>query len=212
MSPTDGETMIGPRREELKKILYSHGINNYDIPGGEPAAISSGHWCFRILTDVMNWADRWGGRPSREQIVEIIRGCGHGKCPVCKCNWCNGVADLILALYPAPPPERPKVTREEISEFLKRWRVSEQEHKCPTPGNCSCGTCDEYEGMRFIDDLCRLIGVEEEKPRWCEHLQYNKLNGDWHIQGSGFHLAIDWDICPVAGCHAPRPVEKWGGG
>ena len=114
MSPTDGETMIGPRREELKKILYSHGINNYDIPGGEPAAISSGHWCFRILTDVMNWADRWTAAyqvPAPEQQKKVSReslqlflsckadhaGFAHMLFKS-DCNQCQEVLDSILAL------------------------------------------------------------------------------------------------------------------
>lgn len=51
--------------------------------------------------------------------------------------------------------------------------------------------------------------------KWCEHIHSAK-NGRYYINGvmvgdgkmkwAGYDAP--WDICPVRGCHAPRPVEK----
>ena len=43
---------------------------------------------------------------------------------------------------------------------------------------------------------------------WCKHINFN-INGRYYCNGvliDGFDGDI-WDICPVKGCHAPRPLK-----
>lgn len=50
---------------------------------------------------------------------------------------------------------------------------------------------------------------ESPKQEWCEHLKL--IDEQWHYflpDGCGEYyrdVVKDWDICPVKGCHAPRP-------
>lgn len=47
-------------------------------------------------------------------------------------------------------------------------------------------------------------------PKWCEH--WERHGSDWcRVKASGNPYShfpgSDWDICPVRGCHAPRPTD-----
>ena len=51
-----------------------------------------------------------------------------------------------------------------------------------------------------------------EPARWCSHIQWSSDECEWFIatEGQSFKttgtmMPKKWDICPVAGCHAPRP-------
>jgi hypothetical protein len=58
---------------------------------------------------------------------------------------------------------------------------------------------------------------------WCEHIIWSKPDQQWWFSDSHRFpdrqiRAIDFDICPVAGCHAKRPAdgkilsqEEWDG-
>lgn len=70
----------------------------------------------------------------------------------------------------------------------------------------------------FIGDLLALLNGEGRKAEkiWCEHFEYvlcgMKMRWCYRTDGGTekeAHLYIrdEWDICPVAGCHAPRPKE-----
>lgn len=48
---------------------------------------------------------------------------------------------------------------------------------------------------------------ETPKQKWCEHCVW--YSGNWAFNSNGHYLFTglnNWDICPVKGCHAPRPV------
>lgn len=45
---------------------------------------------------------------------------------------------------------------------------------------------------------------------WCKHIEWTKFYGidAWALIGNPVVVVPDsWNICPVAGCHAPRPKE-----
>ena len=52
---------------------------------------------------------------------------------------------------------------------------------------------------------------EGEKREWCNHWEWVDKAG-WRYTEDGINLGLGhkakWDICPVAGCHAPRPKER----
>lgn len=126
--------MTDQRRTELENILYPNKIF-HDDRGTE-------------LGKILQWADRWAGRPSLEDFNKILER-------------------FILV-----------------------------DRNCPT-NNVS------------PDDLYKLIGVEEEKPVWCNHLSYDESNHDWRIKnpdGSiGWWIKDDLKECPIRPCGAPKP-------
>ena len=48
----------------------------------------------------------------------------------------------------------------------------------------------------------------EKKREWCSHWKWVDNRDQWNFTGPDFYRISpnsDWDICPVAGCHEPRP-------
>ena len=90
----------------------------------------------------------------------------------------------------------PTVTREQVDKIIQRW-VKE-----PT-----------FSSKDITDALHALLtGAGETK--WCEH--WVLFDGKWMARigrigsrgptGYSMEAELPWDICPVAGCHAPRPA------
>ena len=175
---------MNDRRAELEKILF---------PGGN---FPSKSW---LTEKIILWADRWAGRPTREAIIQLYYDRSSSQGHFVHQYKSGVIADTILALYPTPSPERKRVSRENIVDTLNRHIGDGLPHT---------------EKSLVVDDLCTLLGVEEEKPPfWCSHIEWNTCEDKpkWKMHKNGWILGDkldDWDICPVAGCHAPRPVEK----
>lgn len=105
----------------------------------------------------------------------------------------------LLAWHLRHSPAQRKVGREEIEKIFERWNFH------------------SYLNRGLISDLLAILNGQEKEPErktWCEHWRYE--NG-WHFMGAhdpkysailvGSAYADDWDICPVKGCHAPRPTS-----
>lgn len=47
------------------------------------------------------------------------------------------------------------------------------------------------------------------KKVWCKDITWNEAENTWAVQHQMRYAQIpdSWDICPVAGCHKPRPKE-----
>lgn len=162
--------MSDQRRDELENIILKH-----EREYGQCQAESS-----ILVSNVIDWMNRWSGRPSRRVILECIhRFSDHvlgGKAQ-------GYMADDILALYPSPVPERPKVTRRDIAKTLSNhvaWFTVDG-----NPENAA------RPSLELLDDLCALIGVEE-----CNHKFYYTRAS---VVGSDslFELADLSKGCPV---------------
>jgi len=87
------------------------------------------------------------------------------------------MVDELCAMFP---------TREEIQkEFEAAYWGAE------TPDEQAC----------FPDRMYALFTKERKKEEWCEHIYWYK--GAW-LDENGT-VGISEDICPVKGCHKPRP-------
>ena len=66
---------------------------------------------------------------------------------------------------------------------------------------------------KLVDELMAWYRGEKKDPEWCEHFEWDKdawlykeswVGGDreglWRLKKS-----CRWDICPIKGCHKPRP-------
>lgn len=145
---------------------------------------------------LMAWALRWAGRPSREQILNILMAC-FGR---------YDTVDKILALYPAPTPKR--VTREEIYRAINSSFPA---------GSIIPATRPLSNPVEMATEkILALLSPEETRRDWCEHIGWTKhKEGGWIFDlGSAPHpypgsfVPETFDICPVAGCHAPRPATE----
>ena len=68
----------------------------------------------------------------------------------------------------------------------------------------------EPGSVKSVEDVpapSRPVGQDKT---WCTHiLPEPEANGGWYfLPREGGCAVFDWDICPVKGCHAPRPEPK----
>lgn len=148
---------------------------------------------------LMAWATRWSGRPSREQIANVLNECNMN--PYTVGGRFLELVDRLHSCYPPPAPAPKRVTREEISQVLVSNNVMLYS---AMPADALSRQPYEARRERLLDDLCRLIGLEEDKPKvWCLHINWDEPSNSWRFS---FSRTDDWDICPVAGCHKPRPA------
>ena len=99
------------------------------------------------------------------------------------------------------------VTRDQLEDFFKAHPTME--------GYWKDGVGERVIRKDFLDALCQLIGVEEEKPKlwWCGHIRRTPIYGNsgfnWTLRVSERSMDAqvfgDWDSCPI--CSAPRPKE-----
>ena len=176
------------RREELTKILDNNVWNTVESAGLKEALLA--------------WADRWAGRPSRQQLIDVFKQVSYEG---------NTAIDRILSLYPvAPTSERKRVTREQVEKCI-RLSVSAKIMDYLREDESSS------HGKKWKDvlanSICTLIGVEEEKPPfWCKHLFLSSNGQEYvfedHSDNSNCRVVSTkvWKACPI--CSAPRPVEK----
>ena len=197
------------------------------------------------------WADRWSGRPSREQIYDAIFDCcsdwkKSGKGII---TLAERLVPILRELYPSPSPEvefrgktyfngktyyfkddgiyldgvklfpspeRKRVSRRKVEEVVAKYGkfTVEADVIRLTPPRVNM----------MVNDLCALLGVEEEKPSkvWCEHCTVDSEDLMFHEENPGWQFKYqtetrlcfmgipkDWKVCPV--CSAPRPDERGGG-
>lgn len=104
-----------------------------------------------------------------------------------------------LLTFALPPP----VSREDIEAVLKHW--------IPKGLIAHPGPMVMLK-EEFVDALLALLRLEEPR-RWCPHWVWEDKGGglQWYRTLTEpyerFSAAFDdADICPVKGCHAPRPA------
>ena len=105
-----------------------------------------------------------------------------------------------LEKYPAPAAEQKRVSRKEIESSMNRC-IPTSIRRTLEAGHTWWET--------LLDDLCALIGVEEEK-WWCKHwvpCSREIDTGGW-VNSESKIYPRGWDICPVKDCHAPRPKDS----
>ena len=190
--------MIPDRRAELVEILDQHiqkvkeayvhasmhDFTHAVMKVGEPA----------LFDKLLAWTDRWAGRPSVDQVEEVIAD-GH----LGLVGWRRMTALAILDLYPTPSPERKRVSREQIERVLDKYVLP---------------TCTQGQAKRnVLADLCFILGVEEEKPaRWCDHWKYSQYMGWSEVTDGPTTRPVPHDnykFCEF--CGTPRPDERGGG-
>lgn len=72
--------------------------------------------------------------------------------------------------------------------------------------------CAKLVESAFAINLARVIRarIAPPKPVWCEHIEWRELPVSGHFAWYYVDNIVPsgWDICPVAGCHKPRPQVK----
>ncbi|MDP3722388.1 MAG: hypothetical protein Q8R91_02695 [Candidatus Omnitrophota bacterium] len=104
-----------------------------------------------------------------------------------------GLLDDLCALLTPPTPDRKALN------YIFGMHIQGQRHDHPEP-------CD-----RLADEIMAWATGQPRELRWCEHITW--VDGRWrwmrpHADREMMYLDdhLTWDICPVAGCHAPRPA------
>lgn len=123
---------------------------------------------------------------------QVYTGCDLKCCPESRV-YPKLVADLLTILQPTPSRE----ALENLDIVLER-RV--EDYPVHSPYKLTKATYDR---------IYAWATGKAGRPTWCSH---------WHWEGSGLVAGwkrtqtntwltdeADWDICPVSGCHAPRP-------
>ena len=107
--------------------------------------------------------------------------------PCSECDNQAGLLDnLLIVLDPTP-------SWEELESILKESGLH--------PGdNCR---------KNLYERLMAWAEGTEPTPTWCGHWEHLQ-GGAWRLVGAdpgllSSYACRDWDICPVAGCRAPRP-------
>ena len=92
----------------------------------------------------------------------------------------------LLALWTPP-------SREALEKMLREeFTIYSNQHDCPTPSDCLCAITSEREQKLVAD---RIMAWVQGHKTWCIHQD-----------GKNMPPPNVWDICPVQGCHAPRPT------
>ena len=186
-------------RKDLLKTLNNYSVADEHPPYVIPLLEMNELKGCGIVESIMAWASRWSGRPSKEQVEKALTyfgtlGLSH--------IYREILARHILELYPAPSP---RVSREDIRKTVIR-NVSE------------IGSNVTLFETYLVDDLCRLIGIEDRPKVWCQHLEYvEKSNGhekygEWEVKSQQYpdgKCSPSWTLyggkfCPI--CSAPRPA------
>lgn len=125
-----------------------------------------------------------------ERYNEWVSGCPNRSCRENKLSFIQHLTDYAFqAAYQA--------RREECAECAKIASAA-----VPKAGyvNASATWVVNYIRAR----------IAPPQPVWCEHIYWTKSptheNGIWTY--FNHEVSHSWDICPVAGCHKPRPVEQ----
>lgn len=161
---------------EMERELEDLLLQAVYAPGHTPHS----SWYDNAKEKLLRWHERWSGRPSREQIKQMLKGnllrpnFDHKNCMKYEME-CDLVED-ILALYPAPAPVRKVVSREEIESVLEYH------------GICVCGKHEYFplirhgegvsdKGKRISESLLALLSPGEKKPVDCCCLKHPHHSG-----------------------------------
>lgn len=61
------------------------------------------------------------------------------------------------------------------------------------------------------EKITDLLSILNDEPKWCSHWEplsdkaWIRVTGTNHTPQEKGLTDYDWDICPVKGCHAPKP-------
>lgn len=150
-------------------------------------------------------------RRELENMLDLYHIFRDGKSiPFRKCTEleCVGLEEALVAWHLRHAPQPP--SREEIIKVLKDYKVDEGKY-CASP-------------VAIASEILALfrpasLGQGSEPKVWCNHCIFRSGGvGDgphpvWYVfNGTSKEIPADWDICPVAGCHAPRPKPEGGDG
>ena len=99
--------------------------------------------------------------------------------------------------------QKPEVGRDEISRLL--WPSPMNNLLCIKFGS-------PQQANKLVDDLLALLS-QGSGPVWCSHIVWCAEVKRWFKNDERFNsgsiiannVPDEWDICPVAGCHAKRP-------
>ena len=168
-------------REELIDTLNQYHVGSDEPPYVIPLLKMTEIKGTGFIESIMAWATRWAGRPSYREVELVLlthRLIGTVIDP-------TPAIEAILDLYPARAPKR--VTMEEIYNAVSK--------------HCACPITVPSQ---ITDDIYCLIGVKEEKPKWCECM--DKMNQPKNPLAIPSIVAAteNWEFCPI--CSAPRPA------
>ena len=133
--------------------------------------------------------------PRREEIEAVLHK--HGISHYCldvKGQYCQCyrrrmlVLDDLLACW--TPPDRA-----ELCELFKAYEVDVDGQPATMH-------------KEFTDEVMTWAGSPPVPKQWCTH-NHRTANGTWYHY-DGRDIPSEWDQCPVAGCHAPRPTTPTG--
>ena len=182
--------MTDPRREQVEKVLCIYGLcahrqhrfSRYDADDLLNALLA----CFPPPRTA----------PDREALVAAL---GIDKTTVRMNIDVHQLLDVCETWASTGCPPR---TREGLLALAKKYSWRCQAHYADVQF-CTAGC---------VDILLAWANGEAERPTWCGHWKW--IGGGWKTEcweatDAGMRIVFqrDWDICPVAGCHAPRPAE-----
>jgi len=203
-----------PDREALRNLIWPDPRNNL-----LQITFSSVEAAEAFVDRILAWATSTPPDQADRKALENLLlthpiNCGitaKEQAHICVTDRDKGVhprlLDDLIAWKRHPMPLRKKA----LDELLEGYEVAANQHACPTPGNCCCMSSLSNERMKLADAIWACIhGRREATKAWCSHITWVNERWRWAIPGASAEtLYIEdklvWDICPVEGCHAPRP-------
>ena len=138
--------------------------------------------------------------PLRTRLEQALRKHGISCAELNECcetlvedaEFCKQLAVDLLACVPQP-------SREALTGILHFHKPR-------------CQACQgETPCRKLIADLEQWATGQETRPAWCEHWHWEDKGGGggWYREFPTHFIKAgeDYDLCPVTGCHAPRPQE-----
>ena len=106
---------------------------------------------------------------------------------------CQALVDALATLQPTP-------SQQTAQKLAAAWLVAKTAY-------------DALEDIRPAGGFGNMAWATGEagRPTWCEHIKWDEERKMWFHPTPAFGAnamvptAESWDICPVTGCHAPRP-------
>ena len=145
-------------------------------------------------------------QPDREELdrlfrEELFETTIHKRFPDRE-SWITACVNRVMA-WATPTPLR----KEELETLLAQAIGESSLNWKPTPaGVYETGLAAELVQRTVETIWAWLYSKRETKKEWCEHwIRYKDTEGIRANVGYTQHPRADWDICPIASRHAPRP-------
>ena len=115
--------------------------------------------------------------------------------PICSENW-------LMAWHLRWSGRQTRVSKEQVRNVLAKYHAYYK----------GSSTYFDSNLINELSDLYPYVYENSKDPEkekeWCSHWKINKSTQSFSWNGENHFWADDFDICPVKGCHAPRPGSE----